>query len=95
MTIPSLVLGLVVAVLVGSLFHLFLGGGLGRFFLYIFLSVIGFALGQWLGDVKHWVLFPIGTLDLGMGMIGSLVFLVVGFWFSLVGVHPADGNNAV
>jgi len=95
MTIPSLVLGLIIAVLIGALFHLFLGGGLGRLFLYLILSLIGFAAGQLIGSWRSWVIFPIGTLNLGMAIIGSLVFLVVGYWFSLIRVRPEGGDDAV
>jgi len=95
MTVPSLVLGIVVAVLLGALFHLFLGGGLGRLLLYIFLSAAGSAAGQLAGIWKSWQLFPVGTLDLGMTIIGSAVFLIVGHWFSLVRVRPGDGDDAV
>jgi hypothetical protein len=95
MTIPSLALGLVVALLIGALFHLFLDGGFGRLILYLLLSVLGFALGLWVGNLRNWVLFPIGTLDLGMGVIGSLVILVMGHWFSLVKISPGDEDDAV
>ena len=44
MTVPSIALGLVVALLIGALFHLFLGGGLGRLILYLALSLIGFCI---------------------------------------------------
>ena len=46
MTIPSLALGCVVAVLIGALFHLFLGGGFFRLVFYLILSLIGFAAGS-------------------------------------------------
>ncbi len=95
MTIPSLALGLVIALLIGSLFHLILDGGLGRLFLYLLLSLLGFALGQWVGNLRNWVLFPVGTLNLGMGIIGSLVILVMGHWFSLVRISPRDDDDAV
>ncbi len=95
MTVPSLVLGLVVALLIGALFHLFLGGGLGRLFLYLILSLIGFAVGQLFGNWQNWILLPIGTLNLGMATIGSLVFLFVGYWFSLVRIRPNNGDDAI
>ncbi|MGA7194646.1 MAG: hypothetical protein WBW94_13540 [Anaerolineales bacterium] len=95
MTVPSIALGLVVALLIGALFHLFLGGGLGRLVLYLILSLIGFALGQYLGSWQSWFLFPIGTLNLGMAVIGSLIFLFVGYWFSLVRVRPNNGDDAI
>jgi len=94
-TVPSLALGVVLALLVGALFHLILGGGLGRLFLYLGLSLVGFAAGQLIGYWRHWILFPIGTLNLGMALIGSLVVLVAGYWFSLVQIRPDNGNDAI
>ena len=95
MTIPSIALGLIVALLIGALFHLFLGGGLGRLFLYLILSLIGSAVGQYVGSWRNWILFPIGTLNLGMAVIGSLVFLVVGYWFSLVDIRPNNEDDEI
>jgi hypothetical protein len=95
MTIPSLALGLVIALLIGALFHLFLGGGLGRLFLYLIFSLVGSAVGQAIGSWRNWILFPIGTLNLGMVIIGSLVVLIVGYWFSLVKIRPDNGDDAI
>ena len=95
MTMPSLLLGLAVSLLIGALFHLFLGGGLGRLILYLILSLVGFAAGQLVGAWRGWILFPIGTLNLGTAVLGSLVLLVVGYWFSLVRVRPGDRDDAV
>ena len=95
MTIPSLALGCVVATLIGALFHLFLGGGFFRLVFYLILSWIGFAAGQLIGSWRNWILFPIGTLNLGMGIIGSLIFLAAGYWISLVRHNPNDKGDAV
>ena len=95
MTIPSLVLGLIIALLIGALFHLFLDGGLGRLFLYLIFSLIGAAAGQYVGSLRNWIWFPIGTLNLGMVIIGSLVVLIGGYWFSLVRVRPNKGDDAI
>jgi hypothetical protein len=95
MTIPSLVLGIVVALLIGALFHLFLDGGFWRLILYLFLSLVGFAVGELIGSWRHWILFPIGTLNLGMDIVGSLVILGLGYWFSLVRVQRRGGDDAV
>lgn len=95
MTVPSMALGLVVALLIGALFHLFLGGGFWRLIFYLALSVIGFAAGELFGMWRGWIFFPIGTLNLGMDIIGSLVILVVGYWFSLVSIRPEGKDDAV
>jgi hypothetical protein len=84
MTIPSMFLGLIVAVLLGALFHVWRGGGFARFLLYIGLSLTGFAAGQWLGSWRNWSLFAVGPLDLGLASLVSLSFLFLGYWLSLV-----------
>jgi hypothetical protein len=94
-TVPSLALGVVVALLVGALFHLVLGGGPGRLLFYLGLALAGFAVGQLVGYWLNWMLFPIGSLNLGMGLIGSVVFLAAGYWFSLVKVRPDNGDDAI
>ncbi len=94
MTLPSILLGLLIALLIGALFHVWRGGSLLRLLYYLALSVAGFFAGQWLGMWRGWTLLPVGTLDLGMAMIGSLIFLGAGYWLSLVEVRrPAGGRK--
>jgi len=80
MTLPAILFGLVVSLLAGALFHAVRGGSGWRLLLYLGLSLLGFMLGQavviWLG----FVLFEFGALDLGMGMIGSVLFMAAGAW---------------
>lgn len=96
MTIPSLVLGLIVALLIGALFHLWRDGGFMRLVFYLFLSVAGFFAGNWIGNLQGWILFPVGPLNLGMAIIGSLVLLGIGDWLSLVNARrPAGRDDAV
>lgn len=84
MTFPSIVLGVVVSSLIGAGFHLILGGNLGRLFLYLILSWVGFWIGHFLGSILGWTFFSIGPLNLGMGLLCSLVILLLGYWLSLV-----------
>jgi hypothetical protein len=95
MTLPSILLGLIIALLIGSLFHLFLGGGLGRLIFYLILSLIGFVAGQFVGSWRNWILLPIGTLNFGMTTLGSLVLLLAGYWFSLVKIRPNNGDDEI
>lgn len=97
MTLPSILLGLLISLLVGSLFHLWRGGSLARLLLYLALSLAGFAMGQWIGSWQKLILFPIGTLNLGMTVIGSVVFLFGGHWLSLAEIRRPDqgGDDAV
>jgi hypothetical protein len=93
MTLPSLVLGLICSLLIGALFHVWRDGGAGRLLLYFALSLAGFAAGQWFGNWSHWVLLPIGPLDLGVDALGSLVFLIAGNWLSRVELRPTASDD--
>jgi hypothetical protein len=95
MTLPALAFGLICALLLGALFHLLVDGGPARLMLYLCLSVIGFAAGHALRDSVGWTLIPVGPLDLGFGGIGSLLFLGVGYWLSLVRVQRSSSNDKV
>ncbi len=84
MTIPSLVLGLVIALLYGALYHFARDGGGWRLLFYCVLSILGFAAGQLLGMWLGWELLMLGTLNLGLGTLGSAVFLFGGDWLSRI-----------
>jgi hypothetical protein len=92
MTIPTLLLALLIALLYGALYHLLRNGGVWRLFFYLVLSVAGFAFGHLIGLWRGWNFFAIGSLYLGMASIGSLVFLVVGDWLSRI---EADRESKV
>lgn len=84
MTTPSLLLGLVISLLYGSIFHLWRGGGFGRLLLYLFLGFSGFWIGQLIAETTRWTVFSIGSLHIGMATILSWTFLLVGYWLSLL-----------
>jgi hypothetical protein len=87
MTLPAYALGLVFALLIGALFHVWLDGGAGKLVLYLALSVAGGGTGQWLSTWQKWSVLPVGPLNLGLVALGSLVFLSLGHWLSLVEIH--------
>jgi hypothetical protein len=95
MTLPSMVFGLLCALLVGAIFHIVVDGGLGRLVLYLVLSIAGFGTGAWIASSRSWVVLPIGPLDVGAATIGSLVFLGLGYWLSLVRVQTTDPKDKV
>ena len=98
MTIPSLVFAIIIASLLGALYHLIRGGGPGRLLLNLFLSWAGFALGHFVGWWQGWILFPMGQLDFGLSILGSLILLGVVDWIShirLVGDTFPDDDNGV
>jgi len=80
MTLPAVLFGLVVSLLASALFHAVRGGSGWRLLLYLGLSLLGFMLGQAVVIWLFFVFFKFGALDLGMGMIGSVLFMAVGAW---------------
>ncbi len=84
MTLPVILLGLVIALLIGFIFHILRDGNGLRLLLYLALSVLGFVLGQWLRVWLGWKLYSLGALDIGLGVIGSILVLVAGDWLSRV-----------
>ncbi len=93
MTLPSYVLGTLYALLIGSLFHVWRDGGAGRLLFYLVLSVAGAAAGQWFGSWQNWYLFPVGPLNLGAVTVGSVLFLGLGYWLSLVEIHGTERDK--
>ncbi len=93
MTLPAYLLGFVYALLLGSLFHVWRDGGIGRLLLFLALSVAGAAAAQWLGTLLNWSLFAVGSLNLGLITLGSLLFLLTGYWLSLVEIRSTDTDK--
>ncbi len=58
--------------------------------MYLALSVAGAGAGQWLGSWQKWSLFPIGPLNVGLVTLGSILFLGVGYWLSLVEIRRPE-----
>lgn len=91
MTLPVILLGLTAAFLLGSLFHAFRGGGGWRFLFSLFLSALGFAIGQLAGWWFGFALYTVGSLDVGIGAIGSIAFLILGDWLSRIRPQEKSG----
>ena len=89
MTAPSFLLGFILATLYGVGFHFWRGGGAGRLLLYLTLSWLGFFTGQILSTWFGISFIDVGPLHLGPASLGSLLFLLAGYWLSLV---PNQGN---
>lgn len=87
MPLPSILFGVILSSLYGALFHLWRGGSLGRLILYIILSWVGFWAGHVLGGQLGWSFASVGALNTGMATLGSLLFLGLGYWLSLVQVE--------
>lgn len=84
MTLPTFFFAILVALLYGAVYHLLRGGNGWRLLLYFGLSILGFMAGHSFGIWQGWTLFLIGPLNLGMGTIGSLLFMIAGEWLGRV-----------
>ncbi|MFZ0534754.1 MAG: hypothetical protein WAM09_16400 [Anaerolineales bacterium] len=84
MSIPTLFLGLILSTLYGALFHLWRGGNAGRLLLYFILAWVGFWLGQLIGNYLNVTFDTLGQLHVVIATLGSLIFLAIGYWLSLV-----------
>ena len=91
MTLPTIIFGLVVAMLYGALYHFIRDGGGWRLLLFFGLSILGFAFGQLIGMWQGWAFLMLGSLNLGMGSVGSLLVLVAGEWLSRIDVKKESG----
>jgi hypothetical protein len=87
MTFPALIFGLIISTLYGAAFHLWRGGNIWRLLLYLVLGWTGFWLGQFLATQLGWTFFSLGSLHLGMATLLSAIFLLAGYWLSLVEVE--------
>jgi len=84
MTIPILIIALLISWFIGALFHTLRGGSGWRLLLYLGLSTLGFVIGQGISIWLGWHLLILGALDVGVGAIGSVVFLALGDWLSRI-----------
>ncbi|MGB2962916.1 MAG: hypothetical protein WBB69_02925 [Anaerolineales bacterium] len=82
MTVPAIFYSFLLASFLGSAFHLWKGGGGGRYLLMLILSWAGFFLGHLLGSYWDIQFLMIGPVFGGFGVLGSLLFLFLGNWFS-------------
>lgn len=80
MTTPGYLLGFMLASLIGVIFHLLRGGHIGRLFLFLVLSWAGFWAGHFIGNYLGFGLGRIGVLNVGVAVLGNLIFLFVGSW---------------
>ena len=88
MTLPSLLLALLIALLYGALYHLLRNGGIGHLLMYMGLSAIGFGIGHLVGIWLGVDFFPLGQINLGFASIGSLLVLIIGDWLSRIEINP-------
>lgn len=74
------IFGLVIATLIGALFHLWKDGGFWKLALYLLSSIIGFFTGHWLAGGFNLNLLTVGGLRLAGAVAGSVVTLFLVNW---------------
>ena len=84
MTFPAFLFGCIIGLLLGALFHLWKGGGLGRLILHCFLSTAGFWVGHYLFNSLAYIILKLGPLNFGGAILGAVFFLFSGHWLSQV-----------
>ena len=84
MTLPTLLFALLIALFYGAVYHLIRGGGIWRLFFYFCLSITGFVIGHLIGIWRGWTFLPLGSLNLGLSSLGSVMILILGDWLSRI-----------
>ncbi len=84
MTLPSFLLGALIATIFGFAFHFWRGGSGMRLILYLGLAWIGFWGGHLLSENLGWEFASYGPLHIGLATVSSWFILVVGYWLSLM-----------
>jgi CHASE2 domain-containing sensor protein len=84
MTLPTFLLALLFALLYGAIYHLIRGRRFWRLFLYFGLSILGFGIGHLVGVWRGWIFIPLGSMNLGLSSIGSILILLLGDWLSRI-----------
>ena len=90
MTLPTLLFALLIALLYGALYHLIRGGSFWRLLLYFGLSIFGFVTGHLIGLWRGWIFIPLGSLNLGLSSVGSILILILGDWLSRIEVKEGS-----
>jgi uncharacterized membrane protein YccC len=76
MTIPSLLLGVLIASAIGSLFHLIRGGRIARLLLYLITALGAFFIGHFISELLDWHLMRVGTLNLFPALLATIIGLI-------------------
>jgi hypothetical protein len=73
---PAVILGVLLSAGYACLFHLWAGRNLRELFLYLLVALVGFALGQWIGQLARLDLWLLGRIHLLEASSVALLFLV-------------------
>ena len=84
LTLPAFLFGTLFASAYGAAFHLWKNGGWRRLFFYLLASFIGFWVGHTIGALLDVSFGRVGPLVFSTATLGSVLFMAVGYWLSLV-----------
>jgi uncharacterized membrane protein YccC len=76
MTLPSLLLGLLLASASGFLFHLIRGGRIPRLLLYLITAWGAFFIGHFISELLDWRLMRVGTINLFPALLATFIGLL-------------------
>ncbi len=93
MTIANIFLGLVIASIFGCGFHFWRGGEFKWLILFNVFAWIGFWLGHFVGAWTGIRFLPLGPINLGPAILGTLVVLFLGYWLSMASQEDAKKKN--
>ena len=82
MTIQAVLLGIIAPIFFGAVFHLWRGGATWRLGLYIALAMVVFWVGHLVGTRLGWEFLKVGSLQMGIGTISAILFMLLGHWLS-------------
>jgi hypothetical protein len=88
MNLPTIYLGLLIASLIGLVFHAVRGGTLGRLLLYVVTAWVAFFLGHALAALMGWDAGRLG----GLNLLPAIVATVIGLLLAALLAGPRDRN---
>lgn len=90
MTIPAFVLGCVLALIFGAVYHLIRGGRIGRLILYLIVSAASFWFGHLVANITGMTFLSLGPIRTGLATLFSIAGLVGAEWLSTVDTQESS-----
>ncbi len=93
MTLPAFIFGSLIAVLIGSLFHLVVGGNLRKYILFLFFTWLGFWIGHYISNRMSFTIWRVGLFDLGFDILSSIIVVLIIFWIDKGSVEEKESKE--
>jgi hypothetical protein len=93
MSMPSFLLGTLIALIIGCGFHFWRGGGLKWLFVYNLFSIVGFWSGHAIAALIKFNFLPLGPINLGSAIIAAVILLFIGYWLSMASVENSAKDS--